>query len=379
MSLKENLSNKILNRSSSYNHYKNNNLELNERINDCQERIDCLNQQLDIKTSQNGFLLNQLMKNEEGFIFSVIMPIYNSEMYLKEAIDSIINQDFLFDKVQVILIDDGSTDGSAEICRQYCEKYPNIVYAYQENQGQANARNNGIGIAKGKYLNFLDSDDKLEKDTFKEIYYHFLKFGDEIDVITISRYNFGKVSKPLILSEKYTPNRIVDIEREYDFPQVSISASFIKRDALCGKFNTQLIVSEDSLLLNKTILNKGKFGVIDNVKYLYRKREESNSTIDTKKTKKEYFCLRMNLYFKELINFSIERYGHVPKYIQTVLVYDLRWLFSEKTEIGVLSEQEMETYYGHIYDVLQYVDEDIILAMDFKDSLKNEMIDFKNR
>ena len=379
MSLKENLSNKILNRSSSYNHYKNNNLELNERINDCQERIDCLNQQLDIKTSQNGFLLNQLMKNEEGFIFSVIMPIYNSELYLKEAIDSIINQDFLFDKVQVILIDDGSTDGSAEICRQYCEKYPNIVYAYQENQGQANARNNGIGIAKGKYLNFLDSDDKLEKDTFKEIYYHFLKFGDEIDVITISRYNFGKVSKPLILSEKYTPNRIVDIEREYDFPQVSISASFIKRDALCGKFNTQLIVSEDSLLLNKTILNKGKFGVIDNVKYLYRKREESNSTIDTKKTKKEYFCLRMNLYFKELINFSIERYGHVPKYIQTVLVYDLRWLFSEKTEIGVLSEQEMETYYGHIYDVLQYVDEDIILAMDFKDSLKNEMIDFKNR
>ena len=59
------------------------------------------------------------------------------------------------------------------------------------------------------------------------------------------------------------------------------------------------------MLLNKIILNKCKFGVIGNVKYLYRKRFESNSTIDTKKTKKEYFSMRMEIYFKDLINFAI--------------------------------------------------------------------------
>ena len=287
MSLKENVSNKFLNKSSSYAYYKNNYYRLNEKINEYEENIDSLTKQLDektsqnnslaeqldiktsenetltkdldIKTSQNEFLIRHLADGDDGFIFSIIMAVYNTEKYLNEAVDSVINQSFPFDKIQIILIDDGSTDSSGEICRKYHEKYPdNIVYIRQENQGQSHARNNGIDYAEGEYLNFLDSDDKLERNTLNEIYYHFLKFGDEIDVITIPRYNFDKVNKPVILAERYNENRIVDIEKEYDFPQVAINAALIRKESLCGNFDTELFISEDSLLLNKTILGKGK-------------------------------------------------------------------------------------------------------------------------
>lgn len=378
MSFKQNLFQKILNKSQSFNYYKTNYQIVSNELESAQNEISDLKEEIKLKNIQINEIKDSLYSMEEGFVFSIIIAVYNTEKYLSDAIDSIINQTFNFDKVQIILVDDGSTDGSKEICLSYVETFPNnIKYIYQENQGQATARNNGLKIAEGKFINFLDSDDKLDLNTLEEVYLHFFRFGDEIDVISIPRYLFGIENGPMHFNEKYEHNRIVDIQNEFDFPQVSISAAFIRKDSLCGNFDTKLIISEDSLLLNKTILNKGKFGVVGNVKYLYRKRSELNSTIDTKKSKKEYFSLRMKIYFKELINFSIKKYGFVPKYIQSVLIYDTRWLFEQRTEINVLSDKEKIDYYNHIFDVIQYIDDDIILSQEFNKSLKTHMINFK--
>ena len=224
------------------------------------------------------------------FIFSIIIAIYNTEKYLSEAIESIINQNFDLNKVQIILVDDGSTDNCKNICDSFKEKYPeNIFYLYQENSGQSIARNNGLKIAKGKYVNFLDSDDKLDLNTLQEVYDLFQHANDLIDVCVIERYKFGAEKGSTFLNQKYQNTRIVDIEEEYDFPQTAVNASFIRRNALVENFNSKVIISEDSLLLNKTILTKCKFGVLGSARYLYRKRHEQNSTIDTKKFRKEYF------------------------------------------------------------------------------------------
>ena len=95
------------------------------------------------------------------FKFSIIMAVYNVENYLNEAIDSIINQSIGFEEnVQLILVDDGSIDKSKDIAKDYESKYPNnIIFLSKENAGQASARNLGLKHAKGKYLNFLDSDE----------------------------------------------------------------------------------------------------------------------------------------------------------------------------------------------------------------------------
>lgn len=94
------------------------------------------------------------MKN---MIFSVIIPVYNVEKYLPECVNSVLNQDFY--DYEVILVDDGSTDSSGNICDEYAKEYSNIKVIHKENGGLSDARNFGIKEAKGEYLMFLDSDD----------------------------------------------------------------------------------------------------------------------------------------------------------------------------------------------------------------------------
>lgn len=94
-------------------------------------------------------------------LVSIIVPVYNAETSLKKCIDSILNQ--TYDNVEVILIDDGSTDKSYEICRQYL-KNCRVKYVYQHNQGVSFSRNHGIELATGEYIMFVDSDDFLKEE-----------------------------------------------------------------------------------------------------------------------------------------------------------------------------------------------------------------------
>ena len=93
---------------------------------------------------------------------SVIVPIYNNEAELPRCIESILNQDYK--NFELILIDDGSTDGSASVCEQYANKNSNIVFIHKQNGGAATARNLGISIAKGEYIFFVDSDDYVSNN-----------------------------------------------------------------------------------------------------------------------------------------------------------------------------------------------------------------------
>ena len=118
--------------------------------------------------------------------FSIIIAVYNVEKYIKETIESVINQTMDFEKnIEIILVDDGSTDNSAVICKEYAKKYSdNIKYLYQKNAGASAARNAGIKIARGKYYNFLDSDDLLHEAALEKVY-EFFKKHEEVDMVTL--------------------------------------------------------------------------------------------------------------------------------------------------------------------------------------------------
>src|SRR5690606_1682010 len=100
------------------------------------------------------------MRSENPF-FSFIIPVYNVERYLPECIESILNQSFKC--YEIILVNDGSTDKSLEICDYFQRKDARVKILNKENEGLAETRNKGIKIASGEYLIFLDSDDHLEK------------------------------------------------------------------------------------------------------------------------------------------------------------------------------------------------------------------------
>lgn len=99
---------------------------------------------------------------------SVVVPIYNVEKYLEKSLNSLANQ--TLEDIQIILVNDGSTDSSGKIAKQYSEKYAQMLYVEKENGGLSDARNYGMKYATGEYIAFLDSDDYIEKDAYEKMY-----------------------------------------------------------------------------------------------------------------------------------------------------------------------------------------------------------------
>jgi glycosyltransferase involved in cell wall biosynthesis len=105
---------------------------------------------------------------ENQALISVIIPVYNVEEYLHECVDSVINQ--TYKKLQIILVDDGSTDSSGKICDEYAEKDDRIVVIHKENGGLSSARNAGLNVAHGNYISFVDSDDWVLPEFIEKLY-----------------------------------------------------------------------------------------------------------------------------------------------------------------------------------------------------------------
>ena len=307
------------------------------------------------------------LNSNNSFKFSIIMAVYNVEDYLNEAIDSIINQSIGFEEnVQLILVDDGSTDRSKDISRDYEEKYPNnIIFLSKENGGQASARNLGLEYAKGKYLNFLDSDDYISKDTLKNVYQFFEEHYDEIDVVSIPIVLFERATGEHRLNFKYKETKVVDLEENPEFSQLSAASAFFKRESFKFQFDTEVLVLEDTLLINKLFLEKGKYGVVKDAKYYYRQRYSRDSSVDKMQSNKKYFTHRFKYFFKQLIDYAMEKEGHVPKFIQYVMLYDFQWTLKIKDLDIFDTQEEIEEFWHYFNYTLNSIDEDVILNTNF--------------
>ena len=294
--------------------------------------------------------------------FSVIMALYNNEQYLEDAIESLVVQSFGFEhNVELIIVDDGSSDDSLKIAKKYQEKYPyNIQVLSKENGGQASARNSGLKHAKGEYINFLDSDDKLSPNTLNVVYDFILKNPD-VDVISIPITFFDNQRGGHILNYKYHQQRTVNLLEEPNNPQLSASSAFIKKEAIGNlRFNTELVNSEDALLVNQILLNNPKLGLVKNANYLYRKRFDESSTIDNSQKKKGFFIDRLNYYFKELIDLSIKKYGQTQDFIKYMILYDLQWMVKVEEIDNILNKDEINEFWKIFLNILSFIDEDII-------------------
>ncbi|MGN1301420.1 MAG: glycosyltransferase family 2 protein [Clostridia bacterium] len=131
---------------------------------------------------------------------SIIVPIFNSEKYLKKCLDSIVNQ--TLKDIEIILIDDGSTDNSLEIVKQYSNLYNNIKYCSKKNEGQAVARNLGIEMASGEFIAFVDSDDYVELNMFESLYNNAVSSASDIVVCDyVEEYENKTINKKSLYIE----------------------------------------------------------------------------------------------------------------------------------------------------------------------------------
>lgn len=118
-------------------------------------------------------------------MISVIVPVYNVNKYLRKCIDSIINQTYT--DLEIILIDDGSTDGSEKICDEYLLADNRVSVIHKENGGLSDARNAGIDVAKGEYLSFIDSDDYIHTSMYEILLSNLESKQADISVVTVKR------------------------------------------------------------------------------------------------------------------------------------------------------------------------------------------------
>lgn len=300
------------------------------------------------------------------YLFSIVMAIYNVEEYLEEAIKSVVNQTLSFEKhVQLILINDGSPDNSERICLKYQQKYPdNVVYVKKENGGVSSARNEGLKHVQGKYVNFLDPDDKLSENTLHEVFVFFEDNYAAVDVVAIPMYLFEGRQGPHPLNYKFNKKtRVIDLLVEYDQIQLSSSSTFVSSRALIDRnFDERLKFAEDAELLNKIILEKCKLGVVEKAKYYYRKRMDNSSAIQGGHYTKEWYEQNLDNFSLSLIQHSISKMGFVTKYIQFVVMYDLKWRFNmNKIFTSLFSADEQQNFIEKAKYVLSYIDDEVIL------------------
>ena len=216
-----------------------------------------------------------------GEKISVIVPVYNVEAYLERCVESILQQTYAH--FELILINDGSTDSSGQICENLASRHENIKVYHLENAGVSNARNTGIKLATGAWVTFIDSDDFVTQDYLATLAsaveglnvgfviapLHHIKNG----IVTDLPSHSGKTE---LWSTEETMKELLMTTRTSFFPV----AKLFKRDLLADeKFNTNYHLAEDALFLTELLLKTRCSSVfIDKPVYYYDHREGSATT-----------------------------------------------------------------------------------------------------
>lgn len=229
---------------------------------------------------------------------SVIVPVYNVEQYLKEAIESIIGQ--TYKDIEIILVDDGSTDKSGNICDEYKEKDDRIKVIHQENKGLSGARNSGLDVCAGEFVAFLDSDDALASDAIEKWVEVFEKTGADI---VESNYAIYKGDKPMDetmlpkLPKRIAPND--NSEGLYTYKEALLLQCFGKIGKnVWNKLYRRHIWDkirfpegqnyEDVDIILQVLGEAEKVYILDDKLVMHRKRKGSITDTNSEKNKKDW-------------------------------------------------------------------------------------------
>lgn len=301
--------------------------------------------------------------------FSVIIAAYNSQNWIRECLDSLISQDIGFeDNIEVIVVDDASFDDTESIIREYAKEYPDNfkLIKNDENQGPAVSRNVGLSHAKGTYINFLDSDDTVSKETFRNVL-NFFENHENVDLVAIPIYFFENREGPHYLNYKFEKTQEINLIENPKYYQLSGPSSFIRRSAVKDITFPDIITSEDVVFINEILIKNPNIGLCCEARYNYRKRNENTSILNNSQFDKRYYIERISNYFNYLIEKSLSEYGKVVRFIQNTIIYDIGWMLKADNIPNILSQNEMAEFKASLENVLGNIDDEIIY--------ENELLD----
>lgn len=247
-------------------------------------------------------------------LLSIIVSVYNIENYITRCIESLLNQGFSQNEYEIILINDGSTDNSEQICLHYATLYNNIIFKTQINQGVSAARNSGLEMARGKYICFVDGDDYLIPNGLSSVFYNYTS-KDNPDVTIYQRYIIknhldysieNKSPKGEKTFEGNGQNYILKNGLIFNITTAIFKKSFLTENSL--KFLNYTIAEDFLFFTSALFLNPT---VISTSYNIYRYIVHGNSIITVRSSKQaqkcvyDYLCVMKNIQ-QQLSNISNE-------------------------------------------------------------------------
>lgn len=211
-------------------------------------------------------------------LISVIVPVYNVEQYLDRCVESIVNQ--TYQNLEIILVDDGSTDSSGKKCDEWSKLDDRIVVIHKENGGQAEARNFGLERATGEYIGFVDSDDCIDTSMYKGMLE--IAFEKNADMVGCDRVLFDENNSPEYMIDKAESN-LIEFSREEAIEDIITESHFqstvwsllTKADIAKSVMFDVGKIHEDILWPFRAMLKSKKIVYTDKRYYAYFQRNES--------------------------------------------------------------------------------------------------------
>ena len=281
----------------------------------------------------------------QNVLLSLILPVYNVEAYLQECVDSILEQ--ITDECEVILVDDGSKDSSGEICRRYAEENAGVRLVQQENGGLSAARNAGLAIASGKYVTFVDSDDKLFPNCISTVLDWAKSENTDLCFLRASKLfpdgRLNDLGENIIRSGLYKQNREKAVQHLASRPKYpgSAWAKLYRRQFLLDNkfhFPYDRRYSEDLGFMCDCILSARSFDALEIPFYQYRQSRQGSIT--HKATSKNFYDIfRFITEFSERLTVHEKPKNPVSGYAMGFVAYEYVILLFN---YGVLPPEEKE-------------------------------------
>lgn len=297
-----------------------------------------------------------------NYDITIIIPVYNAENVIVETMNSLIDQTYSFEEIQILLINDGSKDNSEMICQEFERKYSNVQYIYKENSGVSDTRNRGIEVASGKYIIFLDSDDMLRKNTVATVLDFFERNQTEIDIVAYKLELYYETDEGIVIKEhprnKNYGNKtgIYDVLDNPFLSQTTMNVC-VKNSGDIIRFNSELPFCEDATFNTLNIMRKGKVGYVNECGYLYRQSNYSSvNKYESPVNAGELLLEYAERLFQEYIG------GNIPKYVQSIVLYELRWRFQGKHLFPLhLNEDDLRVWKQRFKQIINKIDNDVIM------------------
>ena len=331
------------------------------------------------------------------FLVSVVVPIYNTERYLRETIESVVSQTIGFEKnIQLILVNNDTEDNSEIICKEFEKIYPNnVVYIkVLENHGPCSARNAGLRAATAEYINFLDSDDKWEVDALEKLVCYLEKHRDNVDFVAARIRHFDAFDDYDLFDYKFSDgDKIVDIRENPSYVQFSLCSVLLKTEVAKRYVHDERIRhAEDMKYLTEILFERCKYGLVSSAVFYYRMRLGKDSTLDTTAASDNWYTDTIKYSYLYLIEYSKEKYGKVIPYLQYILLSEVRGRL-EKQIPSQYDGAFVAAYKKRIKILLNHIDDELIinephliaerklfaLRLKYGRELKNHLTHFENK